>query len=75
MLEGAICREACQHSPKAYWAWRRLGFIQVLKFSEALKRHKVLLMLPILYDFGVIEEGESFYGSSCYLCVRDLLNP
>ncbi|KAG0566179.1 hypothetical protein KC19_7G044100 [Ceratodon purpureus] len=29
VLEGAICREASQHSPRAYWAWRRLGFIQV----------------------------------------------
>uniref|UniRef100_A0A7I4FVI3 Superkiller protein 3 n=1 Tax=Physcomitrium patens TaxID=3218 RepID=A0A7I4FVI3_PHYPA len=38
VLEGAICREASQHSPRAYWAWRRLGYIQVQakQWSEAV---------------------------------------
>ncbi|KAJ3694701.1 hypothetical protein LUZ60_000078 [Juncus effusus] len=37
-LEIAVCKEACEKSRKAYWAFRRLGFFQVhqKKWSEAV---------------------------------------
>lgn len=38
-LEVAICREAAGKSPRAFWAFRRLGFLQVhqKKWSEAVQ--------------------------------------
>jgi superkiller protein 3 len=36
VLEAAICREACQHSPRAFWAWRRLGFMEVIDLCTLL---------------------------------------
>ncbi|KAM7521358.1 hypothetical protein LguiB_020320 [Lonicera macranthoides] len=37
-LEVAVCREASQKSPRAFWAFRRLGYLQVhqKKWSEAV---------------------------------------
>ncbi|XP_024542904.1 tetratricopeptide repeat protein SKI3 [Selaginella moellendorffii] len=37
-MEKNICEEASKKSPRAFWAWRRLGFIQVAerKWSEAI---------------------------------------
>jgi tetratricopeptide (TPR) repeat protein len=36
--EVAMCREACQRSPRAYWAWRRVGFLEAAagRWQEAL---------------------------------------
>ncbi|GAQ84866.1 superkiller protein 3 [Klebsormidium nitens] len=36
--EVAMCREACQRSPRAYWAWRRVGFLEARtgRWQEAL---------------------------------------
>lgn len=33
-----MCREACQRSPRAYWAWRRVGFLEAKagRWQEAL---------------------------------------
>ena len=39
-------------------------------FSEALNIYKNSMVLPLLYDLDIIKEGELFYGSSYYLCVR-----
>ncbi|KAK4276374.1 hypothetical protein QN277_019330 [Acacia crassicarpa] len=38
-LEVAICREASEKSPKAFWAFRRLGYLQVyqMKWTEAVQ--------------------------------------
>ncbi|OMP02501.1 Tetratricopeptide TPR-1 [Corchorus capsularis] len=38
-LELAICRDASNNSPRAFWAFRRLGFLQVhqKKWSEAVQ--------------------------------------
>ncbi|XP_028765736.1 tetratricopeptide repeat protein SKI3 isoform X2 [Neltuma alba] len=38
-LEVAICREASEKSPKAFWAFRRLGYLQVYqeKWTEAVQ--------------------------------------
>ncbi|XP_061354463.1 tetratricopeptide repeat protein SKI3 isoform X2 [Gastrolobium bilobum] len=38
-LEVAVCREASEISPRAFWAFRRLGFLQVhqKKWSEAVQ--------------------------------------
>ncbi|XP_015936190.1 tetratricopeptide repeat protein SKI3 isoform X1 [Arachis duranensis] len=38
-LEAAVCREASEKSPRAFWAFRRLGFLQVhqKKWSEAVQ--------------------------------------
>ncbi|XP_052201463.1 tetratricopeptide repeat protein SKI3 isoform X2 [Diospyros lotus] len=37
-LEVAVCREASEKSPRAFWAFRRLGYLQVYqkKWSEAV---------------------------------------
>lgn len=37
-LEAAICRDASQRSRRAFWAWRRMGYIQVQqrKWSDAV---------------------------------------
>ncbi|KAH9287903.1 hypothetical protein KI387_032020, partial [Taxus chinensis] len=37
-LEAAICHEASQSSPQAFWAWRRMGYTQVnqRKWSDAV---------------------------------------
>lgn len=32
-LEVAICREASEKSPRAFWAFRRLGYVQVFPFN------------------------------------------
>lgn len=32
-LEASICREASEKSPRAFWAFRRLGYMQVLSSS------------------------------------------
>lgn len=29
-LEIAVCREASEKSPRAFWAFQRLGYLQVL---------------------------------------------
>jgi tetratricopeptide (TPR) repeat protein len=36
--EVALCHEACQRSPRAYWAWRRVGFLEAAagRWQEAL---------------------------------------
>ncbi|XP_017258604.1 tetratricopeptide repeat protein SKI3 isoform X2 [Daucus carota subsp. sativus] len=38
-LEIAVCREASEKSPRAFWAFRRLGYLQVYqkKYSEAVQ--------------------------------------
>ncbi|KAJ8643682.1 hypothetical protein MRB53_005430 [Persea americana] len=38
-LETSICREALEKSPRAFWAFRRLGYMQVYqkKWSEAIQ--------------------------------------
>eukprot|EP01018_Ginkgo_biloba_P009368 Gb_35868 [translate_table: standard] len=37
-LEAVMCHEASQTSPRAFWAWRRMGYIQVhqKKWSDAV---------------------------------------
>ncbi|GLJ53491.1 hypothetical protein SUGI_1141270 [Cryptomeria japonica] len=37
-LEASICHEASQSSPRAFWAWRRMGYIKVnqRKWSDAV---------------------------------------
>lgn len=32
-LEAAVCHEASEKSPKAFWAFRRLGYLQVYSFE------------------------------------------
>lgn len=54
MLEGAICREASQHSPRAYWAWRRLGFIQVCLCSQFELVQFLFGMLSLLRGVGFV---------------------
>lgn len=39
-LETSICREALEKSPRAFWAFRRLGYMQVLPSS---------LLFPLAY--------------------------
>jgi len=38
-LEASLCREASAKSPKAFWAFRRLGYLQLhqKKWSEAVQ--------------------------------------
>lgn len=35
-LEVAVCREASEKSPRAFWAFRRLGYLQVLIYLTYL---------------------------------------
>jgi superkiller protein 3 len=56
-LELAVCKDAADKSPRAFWAFRRLGYLQVCYFSSScfyslyywLKRswqqHKLLVMM------------------------------
>ncbi|TVU31784.1 hypothetical protein EJB05_23485 [Eragrostis curvula] len=65
ILEVAVCKEASDKSPRAFWAFRRLGYLQALglayhrlgMFTAAVKSYGRAIELDSSRVFALIESG------------------
>jgi hypothetical protein len=60
-LEIALCKEAAGKSPRAFWAFRRLGYLQVSIYPwlELLDSLSILLIEVIMSVILVINSGST----------------
>ncbi|XP_057975625.1 tetratricopeptide repeat protein SKI3 isoform X2 [Malania oleifera] len=73
-LQNAVCREASEKSPRAFWAFRRLGYLQALglayqrlgMFTAALKSYGRAVELEDSRVFALVESGNIFLMLGSY---------